>query len=144
MEAQTALVGADGGVELYPVAPVDVDFALIVGPRDAEADHALWLDKALHEGRFLVFGVALDHRFQTLQHFQNRLMEFLLIRVSGDHLIVHPFHIGVLQHVSFLRSERRPAGCRPYFCHYAIIRAWRIARKFQIFRNSAKDLIFFL
>jgi hypothetical protein len=41
VEAQTALVGADGGVELYAVAAVDLHLAVVVNPGNAEHHHAL-------------------------------------------------------------------------------------------------------
>ena len=49
MEAQAALVGADGAVHLDAVAPVDLDLALVVDPGDAEHDDALGLDDALED-----------------------------------------------------------------------------------------------
>ena len=47
MEAQTALVRADGGVELDAVAAVDPGHTVVVDPGDAEFYHALRFDKAL-------------------------------------------------------------------------------------------------
>ena len=105
VEAQTALVRANRGVELHPVAPVHMDFALIVRPRDTEADHALWLDKPFHQRGFLILRMPLHNRFQALQHFQHRLMEFLLIGVPLCHLFIDPLQIRVLQHCVFLRSR---------------------------------------
>ena len=49
MEAQAALVGADGAVELYAVAYVDVYLAFVVSPWYPERDNALWLDKPLYQ-----------------------------------------------------------------------------------------------
>ena len=51
VEAQPALVGADGAVHLDPEAAVDLDLALVVHPGDAEHDHALGLDDALEDLR---------------------------------------------------------------------------------------------
>jgi hypothetical protein len=49
VEAQAALVGADGAVELDAEAAVDLQLALVVDPRHAEHDHALGLDDALED-----------------------------------------------------------------------------------------------
>ena len=49
VEAQAALVGADGAVHLDAEAAVDLDLALVVDPGHAEHDHALGLDDALED-----------------------------------------------------------------------------------------------
>lgn len=41
MEAETALVGAECGVELNAVAPVDLDLLLVIFPGDTELDDSL-------------------------------------------------------------------------------------------------------
>lgn len=55
MEAETALVGAQGRVELHTVALLDLALALVVLPDDAELDDALG-DRDDFES-FLVLGV---------------------------------------------------------------------------------------
>ena len=49
MEAQPALVRADGAVHLDAEAAVDLDVALVVDPRHAEHDDALGLDDAFEQ-----------------------------------------------------------------------------------------------
>jgi hypothetical protein len=51
MEADAALVWPDGAVHLNPEPRFDVDFALIVHPRDPEDDDPLRLDHALNDPR---------------------------------------------------------------------------------------------
>lgn len=58
VQAQAALVGAEGRVELHAEAIVDLDLALVVLPRDAELDDALGNGDDL-EG-LAVFGVLLE------------------------------------------------------------------------------------
>lgn len=41
MEAKTALVGAECGVELNTVAPVDLELLFVVFPGDTELDDSL-------------------------------------------------------------------------------------------------------
>ena len=69
METQTALVGADGVVELDAVAGVDLHFALVVDPYHLEGEHAVGLHDALGNAVGLEFGVlvvGLLHRHEDL------------------------------------------------------------------------------
>ena len=79
VEAQTALVGADRGVELHTVAAVDLNLALVVNPGHAELDGALRLDDALQYTGLLVLRVLLDNRLQGLEDLANGLQELRLI-----------------------------------------------------------------
>ncbi len=60
MQAQAALVGAEGRVELDAVAAVDLEVAGIVLPHDAELDDALGDGGDLEGGA--VLGVLLEER----------------------------------------------------------------------------------
>ena len=100
MEPQSPLEGADGGVELDPVAPVDVDLPLVVHPGHPEGDHPLRLHEGLNDPPLLILRVAVDDTIQALQHLQHRLVELLLIRVPPQHLAVYVLQIGAFQHVS--------------------------------------------
>ena len=57
MEAQSALVGADGAVHLDAETTVDLNVALIVEPGHAEHDDALGLDNSFEQTRGLIFGM---------------------------------------------------------------------------------------
>ena len=81
-EAQAALVGADGAVELYAVAAVYVYLTGIVYPNNAELDSALGLYEALKKGCLLVFGVLLDNGLKRTQNFFYGLNEFFLVTVA--------------------------------------------------------------
>ena len=83
VEAQAALVGADGGVELHAVAAVDLDLALVVDPRHAEHDHALGLDDALEKRGLLVLGVGVEGGLQGLEDLLGGLDELGLLGVAG-------------------------------------------------------------
>ena len=85
MEAQAALVGADGAVHLDAEAAVDLDVALIVHPRDAEHEDALGLRDALENPRRDVLGMSLQHKTQRLHDFLYGLVEFRLGGVLGLH-----------------------------------------------------------
>ena len=67
VEAEAALVGADGAVELDAVAAVDADLALVVHPGHAEDDGALGLDDPLEDGVLLVLRLLLEDRGQGVQ-----------------------------------------------------------------------------
>ena len=69
MEAQTALVRADGTVELNSVAKVDMDFALVVNPRNTERDNALRLNETLDKFCFFKLRVLVVNVLDRKQHF---------------------------------------------------------------------------
>ena len=99
MEAQTALVGADGGIELNAEAAVYMDLARVVGPGDPELYHALGLGEALDETQLFILGVLLYNGLQRLQHLVNGLEKLLLALVAGLDLGNNSFQIFVF-HVS--------------------------------------------
>ena len=88
VEAQAALVGAQGRVELDAEAAVDVDGPGVVDPRHAEDDLALGLDNALQERVVSVVGVLGDHRVEGLQHLAHSLVELGLATVACDDLLI--------------------------------------------------------
>ena len=96
VEPKAALIGADGGVELDPVAVVHLDLALVVYPGDPEHDDPLRGSQPLQKG-VLAVGclILLDDHLQGLQHLGDGLQEFRLAGVlSGDPLqnFIHITH----------------------------------------------------
>ena len=82
LEAQPALVGADGIVELHAEAAVDMPHALVVQPRDAEDDLPVRLDHALEDAIFpqhFFFGA--DGGFEGSEHLFDRLHELGFARI---------------------------------------------------------------
>ena len=100
MEAQAALVRANGGVELDAVAAVHLNLALVVNPGHAELDGALRLDDALQHTGLLVLRVLLDNRLQGLEDLANGLQELRLIAVTGNDLVVDTLDVLVSEHDS--------------------------------------------
>ena len=98
MEPQTALVGADGGVELYPVATVHMDHTGIISPGHPEGDNTLRLHEPFQNAVLLQLGAAFHHGLQTLQNFIDRLMKLLLIRVTGQDLLIDALAVFIVQH----------------------------------------------
>lgn len=82
MEAQAALVGADGAAHLHPVATVDPYPALVVDPGYAEQDRPLGFDDAFDDAGFQVVRVGLEERPEGTQHLFHRLVEFGLIGIA--------------------------------------------------------------
>ena len=68
VQAKAALVRADGGVKLHAPAAVDMGFALVILPGDAELHSALRLHQALQQSGGLILGMAADDRLQGAQH----------------------------------------------------------------------------
>ena len=83
MEAQAALVGADGAVELDAEAAVDAVVAGVVDPRHAEDDLAFGFDDALEDPAGLVLLVAGDDGFEGFEDFAGGLEEFRLAGIAG-------------------------------------------------------------
>ena len=98
MEAQTALVGADGAVELDAVAAVDLHLARVVHPRHAELDDAFGLDDAGDHALVDEFGVFGHDRFERFQHFGDGLVELFFTGVALFDLFQQVGEIGVLDH----------------------------------------------
>ena len=87
MEPQTALVGADGAVELHPVAPVHLHLALIVHPGDAEKNDPLRLHEPLQQTGLFVLGMLVKHGGNAFQNFRGRLQKFAFVGVA----LLQPF-----------------------------------------------------
>ena len=82
VETHTALVGADGGVELHAVAVVDLDLAVVVDPGNTEQDDTLGNGQTLQQCiTAVLFLVLLDDGTQGLQHFGDGLVELRLVGV---------------------------------------------------------------
>ena len=84
VEAQSALVGADGAVHLDAVAAVDFDFALVVEPRHAEDDDALGLGDSFENLHPLQYGTCHDVRGERFGHLADGLVKLRLARIAGD------------------------------------------------------------
>ena len=102
MEAQAALVGADGAVELHAVATVHLDLALIIDPGHTEGDDALGLHQTLDEGGLLVLGVLFHHGLDALQHLTHSLQEFRLVGIALCQAVVHALQVFIRQHSRIL------------------------------------------
>ena len=100
VEAQAALVRADGGIELHAVTTVDLHLAFVVGPGDAELHHALRFDDALEHTVLLVFRVLCDDRLKGVEHFVDGLQKFGLIAIAGHDLVVDALDVLVSEHCS--------------------------------------------
>ena len=85
MEADAALVRADGVVVLHPPAALHADIALVVFPADAEADHPVRLGDAAQDLVLVVLFLVLDEVEDVLGDFLDRLDEFGLARIAALH-----------------------------------------------------------
>ena len=94
MEAQAALIGTDGAVELNAIAEVDLYLALVVHPGHTEGDDAFGLDEALNDFGLLELGVLVVNVFDAVQHFADslKILSFawmLLLQTLHDFLYIH-------------------------------------------------------
>ena len=83
VEAETAFVCTEGGVELYTVTQVGLDFAIAVNPSHTERENTIGLDQALHDFRLFKFRMLVIHLFDGFQHFANSLQVFAFSRMFG-------------------------------------------------------------
>ena len=81
LEADAALVRADGAVELAAPAAVCMVFALVIHPADAEREHSFRLDHSLQKVDLLVFGMRIHDRGNGRENLFYSLNEFRLIPV---------------------------------------------------------------
>ncbi len=86
MEAKPAFVRSDGAVHLDPEAAVDVDFSLVIHPRDAEHDHAFRLHHPFEDFGAPVFRMPFKNEFKRLRDLLDCLMKFRLRRILGFHM----------------------------------------------------------
>ena len=104
VETQSALVGADGVVELDTVADIGLYFALVVYPYDFERKDAVGFDDPFRDTVGLEFGVLVVGVFDGHQHFAHGLEVFAFtgvfaFEVGHDFVNVHStevFRFGVL------------------------------------------------
>ena len=73
MEAETALVRTDGGIELHAVTEVSLHLTLVIDPCYAECEDAIRLHHSLHNLSLLELGVLVVHLFNRLQNLLNSL-----------------------------------------------------------------------
>ena len=112
MEPQPTLVGADGAVELHPVAVVGVGHALIVHPGHSEGQHSIRLHHSGQQVHPLIDGIVLQGRGNHLQPGENGLE---ILRLAGVPLLEVGGHAGnIVAHAdALLRPNRRPAWRQP-------------------------------
>ena len=97
MEAQAALVGADGALELHPVAVVGVGDPLVIHPGHQEGEHPVGFHHAGEQVQLFVLGVVqggIDH----LQPGEDRLEVLRLVGVAlpqlggdTDSVLIHVY-----------------------------------------------------
>ena len=102
MQTETALIRSDGGVELYTETTVYLYLALIVQPRNAECNDTLRLNHSLQKGLCLILRVTVDNRLERLEDFENCLMEFFLIRILLQDVLIDTLYILILKCHSFI------------------------------------------
>ena len=83
VEADAALVGAQGAVVLHAVATVDLPHVVVVLPGHAELDDPLGLHHPLQQGGLLVLRMGVDDGLQRGENLLHGLQELGLVGVLG-------------------------------------------------------------
>src|SRR5260370_511233 len=96
MEAQSALVGADGAVHLDAEAAIDLHFTRVIEPGHAEHKDSFGLRDTFQNLGFAILGVAFQHGPQGLEHFEDSLVEFRRGWVFGFDAVENL--IGIVRH----------------------------------------------
>ena len=116
MEADPALVRAEGAVELGAVTAVDMDLAVIIGPADAEGDAAFRFHDAFQKLLFTIVAFVLgDDGRDRIQNFSHRLVEFGFARVplqDGFHDFIYVCHSSI----PLIQSSCSDGLCKPCGC----------------------------
>src|SRR5699024_5767818 len=81
LEAQAALVGADGAVKLAAITDVGVIVAVIVHPHHTEGKHTLRLYHAVEQVSLLIFRMLVYHGGDRGEHLFNGLDKLGLVAV---------------------------------------------------------------
>ena len=114
MEADAAFIRADRSVKLNAVAPVHLNRALVVDPRNTEYNGAVGFDTALQNSVPFEFRHLFGNDFQRFKHFANRLQKFRLGRIFRLHLI--PYSLNICVFHDYLAVQ----------CAYFITRAFTV------------------
>ena len=93
MEAQTALVGAYGAIELYAVALVYMYLTLVVRPRNLEEYYSFGNDHSFENFILFVNRIGVENGSQRRKNFFRRLEEFFFPGLLGFQFAENFLHI---------------------------------------------------
>ena len=123
METKTALVGADCRVELNSVTTVNLNFAIVINPRNSEINKSFRFNYSVDKTGFFKFGMFGNNRFQRFQHLGNRLMKFRLVWIAffnGLHyfqkILIFDTHFLLLQIIKHAIIIALSTFCVNSFC----------------------------
>src|SRR3546814_6366834 len=97
MEADAALIRADGVVVLDAPAALDANIVIVVLPANPEGDDPIRLGYAAQDLPAVIFLLVLDEVENVLGHFLDRLDEFRLGRIAPLHALRSDEHTSELQ-----------------------------------------------
>jgi len=95
MEAQAALVGADGAVMLYAEAAVYLNITIVINPGYTEGDDAFGFNESFEQAALFVFGMLFDNYFERFENFFDGLEKFFFTRVALLDSFKNTFDISV-------------------------------------------------
>ena len=81
MQSETALIGAYSAVELYSVAAVYLNLAVIIHPRNSEHNYSLRLNESFEKRGILILGMLIERGLDGLEDLGSRLYKLRLARM---------------------------------------------------------------
>ena len=88
VEAQAALIRAEGRVELHAEATVDLNLAVVIDPWNTEDELAFGLAQPLDQAIISVVRVLVEDDLEGIQDLSERLVEFRFARITLEELAV--------------------------------------------------------
>jgi hypothetical protein len=102
MKSDAAFVWPQSAIELDAEAAVNLEFALVILPGDAEDYLSFWFDKAVEDFGLDIFRMLVEDRLETVQYFLYGLMELCFARITFENLFINRLDNAVRFHLSDL------------------------------------------
>ncbi len=105
MEAQAALVGANGHAVLHAIPTIDLNLAKVIHPRNTKHHGALWLHESLQQSVLGIARMFLNEGPQAFHDFGHGLQIFGLSGIAGVY-VLQELGAGFVFHGSFCSDEK--------------------------------------
>ena len=108
MKSQPSFIRTKRSIKLNSIPAVHLNFSRIICPNHSEHNLPLGFNQTLQQSRFFIFRMGLDHRFNAIQNFCNRLQKFRLMLI---------FFSCVFNHTTYIDIHNSPFSLRILILH---------------------------